>query len=337
MSYLRRIWNAVLMDFDKSIVIKTFEKQGLSYFSLSKVLSCLDIVSTPLNGNTRLDICIADFGPTVMLRRHNHGAVVEDAIVGENTLAIQLPLPNKELIERFQELPGGGGHSPFQMEGARSQWVFPQDLPMLHLHVDKRLLSQVIGHEAMKDYQELCHAHSRRAYDAQALLQASAALERALTLGLEYNKQGKEFDVVQVMSLLSDIFLPLVRSDLVEVKPSTRQKILSRSLDYIRENFKQPIRLADLATASSTSIRNLQIVFKQELDLSPNSYLLQFRLHRFREQLAVSSSVTKAAYSCGFKHLGRLTEQYAKVFSCNPSADLMVTPIEKSSFGKFFR
>jgi AraC-like DNA-binding protein len=322
------------MDFEKSIVIKTFEEQGLSYFSLLRLLPCLEITSTPLNGNTCLDICIADFGPMVILSRHNHGPAVEDAILGVNTVAIQLPVPNKEMVERFQGLPGGGGHSPFQMEGARFQWVIPQDFPVMHLHVDKRLLLKVIGLEAMKDYQELCNAHSRRAYEAQALLQSSEALAHALTLGREYSKQGKELDVTQVMSLLSDIFLPLVRSDLVEVKPSTRQKILIRTLDYIRDNFRQPIRLADLAGASSTSIRNLQIVFKQDLDLSPNSYLQQFRLHRFREQLTVSGSVTEAAYSCGFKHLGRLTEQYAKVFECNPSADLMAAPLDSLSLGR---
>jgi len=324
------------MDFEATFNIKTFEGRGLSYFSVLKSLPCLDITSTPLNGDSRLDMRIADFGPMVLLRRFNHGPAIEDAMVGSNTLAIQLPLARKEVVAQFQELPGGGGHSPFQMAGARSQWVIPQGMPMLHLHVDQRLLKQVIGGDAMKDYQELCNAQSRKAYEPMALMQAAGALERAITMAFEYEKNGSSLDQNMVNSLLADIFMPLIGSDLIEIKPSTRQKILSRSLDYIRDNFKQPIRLADLAKASSTSVRNLQIVFKQELDVSPNKYLQQFRLHRFREHLMVSSSVTEAAYSCGFKHLGRLTEQYARVFNRNPSADLMVKQGIDMELGDFF-
>ncbi len=324
------------MDLEETIIIKTFEGQRLSYFNVARSFHCLDMVSTPLNGDTYMDLSLVDLGPVVMMHRINHGPAVEDTVPAQDTLAIQLPLARKEVVAQFQDLPGGGGHSPFQMAGARSQWLIPQGLPMLHLHVRHSLLEQVMGREAMTDYQELCNAHSRKAYDPIAIMQASGALERAITLAFEYKKNGSELTQNMVASLLEDIFLPLTGSDLIEVKPSTRQKILSRSLDYIRDNFKLPVKLADLAEASSTSVRNLQIVFKQELDVSPNKYLQQFRLHRFRERLTVSSSVTEAAYSCGFKHLGRLTEKYTKAFNRNPSADLMVKPDNEVSLKGFF-
>ena len=324
------------MDFEGAFYIKTFELQGLSNLKFTQSLPCLDLVSTPLNGDSTHDLTIIDLGPVVMLRRCNYVPAVEDTVVKQHTLAIQLPIADKSVIARFQDLPGGSCHSPFQMPGARSQWLIPQDLPMLHLHVDRRLLLPMIGLQAKKDYQELCSAHSRKAYDSEALLQAATAMERAMSTAVEYKKQQKEMDSDTLSSLLRDIFLPLIKSDLSEVKVSTRQKILSRSLDHIRENFKQPIRLADLASASSTSVRNLQMVFKQELDISPNKYLQQFRLHRFRGLLAVSNSVTEAAYSCGFKHLGRLTELYARVFDRNPSSDLSVKAGSVAEVGSFF-
>ncbi len=324
------------MDYEETLNIKTFEGQGLSYFNVLRSLPCVDIISTPLNGDSCLDIRIADFGPMVMLHHLNDGPAVVDAVAEANTLSIQLPLARKKMVAQFQNLPGGGGHSPFQMAGARCQWVIPQGMPMLHLHVDKRLMLQVIGSQAMEDYQELCNAHSRKAYDPVTLMQAAGALERAITLAFVYKKYDRELDQAKVASLLADIVVPLISSDLIEVKSSTRQKILSRSLDYILQNFKLPIRLADLAEASSTSVRNLQIVFKQELNVSPNKYVQQFRLHRFREHLMVSRSVTEAAYNCGFKHLGRLTEQYTRVFNRKPSEDLLVKQDLKLNLGRFF-
>jgi transcriptional regulator GlxA family with amidase domain len=207
---------------------------------------------------------------------------------------------------------------------------------MLHLHIDRRFLSQVVGEQAKRDYLELCNAQSRKAYDANVLMQASLALERAMEVAENLHVQKKKMNYQIASGLVGDIFLPLIKSDLCEMKVSTRQKILSRSLDYIREHFNLPIRLSNIAEASSTSMRNLQIVFKQELDISPNRYLQQFRLHRFREQLMKSSSVSEAAYTCGFKHLGRLTELYAKAFERNPSADLMVKSSLDTEVGDFF-
>ncbi len=324
------------MDLENTIIIKTFEGQGLTYFNVARSFHCLDIIPTPLSTDAHMDLSIVDLGPVVMMRRTNHGSAVEDTVPAKDILAIHLPLARKDVVAQYQELPGGDAHSPFQMAGGRSQWLIPQGMPVLHLHVNQDLLLQVIGREAMKDYQELCNAHSRKAYDPIALMQAAGALERAITLAFEYKKNGSELTQSMVASLLEDIFLPLTSSDLIEVKASTRQKILSRSLDYIRDNFKSPIKLANLAEASSTSVRNLQIVFKQELDVSPNKYLQQFRLHRFREHLTISSSVTEAAYSCGFRHLGRLTEKYAKAFNRNPSADLMVQSDVSMNLEGFF-
>lgn len=324
------------MDFEDAFYIKTFKLQGLSNLKFVQALPCLNLISTPLIGDSSHDLNIVDIGPVVMLRRCNHASTIEDAFVKPHTLAIQLPIPDKSVIQRFQELPGGDSHSPFQMPGARSQWFIPQDLPMLHLHIDRRFLSQVVGEQAKRDYLELCNAQSRKAYDANVLMQASLALERAMEVAENLHVQKKKMNYQIASGLVGDIFLPLIKSDLCEMKVSTRQKILSRSLDYIREHFNLPIRLSNIAEASSTSMRNLQIVFKQELDISPNRYLQQFRLHRFREQLMKSSSVSEAAYACGFKHLGRLTELYAKAFERNPSADLMVKSSLDTEVGDFF-
>jgi len=123
-------------------------------------------------------------------------------------------------------------------------------------------------------------------------------------------------------------------SDIGDDKTTTRQKILGKALDCVHKQFALPLSLETLAQASSTSVRNLQIVFKQELGISPGSYIQQFRLHRFRHFLADASSVTEAAYAAGFKHLGRLTERYARVFKSNPSSHLSQTVRDRFDLGE---
>jgi len=165
---------------------------------------------------------------------------------------------------------------------------------------------------------------SRKAYDASILFTVAAATQHAIDVARASEESSVPLSATHVGNLITDILLPCIMSDLEDMKASTRQKILSKALDYIRDNHAKPIRLTGLADFVATSVRNLQMIFKQELGISPSRYIQQFRLHRFRHRLVSCSSVTEAAYNSGFKHLGRMTEQYAKVFSKYPSEDLLV-------------
>jgi len=310
------------MDLSKQVEIKTYTGQRLSYFDLAQSIRCVDLISTPLEGDAALDIELVDFGPLLIIKRVNHSAAIEDIQFGKHTLACQLPSADADSIESFLSLPGGDRYNPFQMAGEQARWLVPNHAAYFHIQFDQRWLKQVLGTQAMKDYQELCKAPSRRAYDESVFVQASMAAQRAMDAAQDALKTNIPLTKSQLEALASNILLPCIMSDIEEIKVSTRQKILSKAMDYIQEHHQKPIRLAEIASTVSTSVRNLQMIFKQELNMSPSKYIQQFRLHRFRHHLATSSSVTEAAYGSGFKHLGRLTEQYAKVFDRYPSEDL---------------
>lgn len=310
------------MDLQPALNIKSYNNQGLDYFHVSQASPCLDMIATPLEGDARLDLSIVDFGPMVLIKRRNSSAAIEQYQFSKHVLAIQLPVANGESVEHFQSLLGGLSHRPFLTAGARAHWTIPADMWLYQLHIDARWLEEILGPQAMSDYIELSHAASRKAYDRQALFAAASACEYMLANGMASATQGKALMPHQLHNMITGILLPCIMSDIGDNKTTTRQKILGKALNYVHEEFARPLSLETLAQASSTSVRNLQIVFKQELGISPGSYIQQFRLHRFRHFLADASSVTEAAYAAGFKHLGRLTERYARVFKNNPSSHL---------------
>jgi methylphosphotriester-DNA--protein-cysteine methyltransferase len=321
------------MDLSKQVEIKTYTGQRLSYFDLAQSIRCIDLISTPLEGDATLDLELVDFGPLLIIKRINHRAAIEDIQYGADTLACQLPCTDDKAIESFLSLPGGDRYNPFQMPGSQARWLVPQGVSFFHIQFDQRWLEQVLGHQTMQDYQELCKAPSRRAYDESLFVHAAVAAQKAMDTAYDILANNKVMNKNQLEALATDILLPCIMSDIEEIKESTRQKILSKAMDYIRDNHQKTIRLADMASMVSTSVRNLQMVFKQELGVSPSKYIQQFRLHRFRHQLPLSSSVTEAAYNSGFKHLGRLTEQYAKVFDNYPSEDLSAASTMELDFG----
>lgn len=323
------------MDVSRKI-IRTFSGHQLSYFDLSQVTPCLDMVATPLAGDGQVEMAIVDFGPMMLIKRRNTEAAVEQYQFPAHMIAIQLPFAERDNISSFQNVLGGISHSPFLSAGASVRWIIPANTWMYQLHIDSRWLTTVLGQDAMNDYVELTCAASRKAYDWQALFKVGLACEKALEIGFAKKAQDEQVNTAELERIARDILMPCIFSDVDENKCTTRQKILGRALDFIHHHSIESISLKQLAQAASTSVRNVQIVFKQELGVTPIAYIQQFRLHRFRHRLSYAKSVTEAAYASGFKHLGRLTERYAGVFNNTPSVHLTKGSMVQLNVGDLF-
>jgi transcriptional regulator GlxA family with amidase domain len=80
---------------------------------------------------------------------------------------------------------------------------------------------------------------------------------------------------------------------------------------------------AELAAASSTSVRSLQENFRRSLGTSPLQYLRDLRLEKVRTELLSAergtATVTQVAARWGFVHLGRFATAYRQRFAERPS------------------
>src|SRR5262249_51284412 len=97
--------------------------------------------------------------------------------------------------------------------------------------------------------------------------------------------------------------------------------------EYIAANWQQPITIEKLAQISNASARSIFYSFKERRGYSPMAFVKQVRLRHARELLRKSSgatSVTEAAYSCGFNNLGHFAKDYFLAFGERPSETLNV-------------
>lgn len=96
--------------------------------------------------------------------------------------------------------------------------------------------------------------------------------------------------------------------------------------EIMRAHWDEPLSMLDLAQQLGVSLRSLQLAFKQVHDgKSPRDYFNRVRLEQARVRLMLakdSENVTTIAVDCGFFHLGRFSQTYARVFGERPSDTL---------------
>jgi AraC-like DNA-binding protein len=121
---------------------------------------------------------------------------------------------------------------------------------------------------------------------------------------------------------------------LLTLQPSNISHIIERSdrranpreiriaLDYMHANLAEPITLSDIARAAGMNVRTLQKGFQRIFGQSPMQVLRNARLDTAHYLLAARQdppTVSEAAYSCGFSHLGRFSSYYKDRFGSLPS------------------
>lgn len=76
---------------------------------------------------------------------------------------------------------------------------------------------------------------------------------------------------------------------------------VARAVEYIQNNFLEPIRVSDIADYVGISRGYLHKLFLEVLSQSPQDYLVSFRMTRGAELLSVTElSIEEIALSCGY-------------------------------------
>lgn len=112
-------------------------------------------------------------------------------------------------------------------------------------------------------------------------------------------------------------------SALLASAPSTITNMhLRRAVQFIHANMSKPIAIGDIAEASGTTSRSLQLYFQSEFALSPMRYLKRQRLLLARRLILQSENdrtLGEIIYEAGFSHFGRFSSEYRDLFGEAPS------------------
>ena len=106
----------------------------------------------------------------------------------------------------------------------------------------------------------------------------------------------------------------------IQMKKQQAKSIhVERAIDYIYENYSKNISVTDIAEYLGIDRTYLYRLFKEEYDMSPQKYLLNFRLKTAMNKLEGGNmSIADIAYSCGFNDASAFCHQFKKVYKDTP-------------------
>ncbi len=111
-----------------------------------------------------------------------------------------------------------------------------------------------------------------------------------------------------------------------DLTASTRQYVVNKARDYMREHVDEPITVSDLCAHIRVSRRTLQYSFQDVLGTNPARYLRNMRLNgarrEIRRQTDERTPVADIAARWGFWHPSRFAAEYKSLFGELPSATL---------------
>ena len=132
------------------------------------------------------------------------------------------------------------------------------------------------------------------------------------------------------LELLGYFYLILSRitnsSQIAQTSPE--ELYLQKALDYIHNNYGYPIYIQNLSRQIGIDRSYLYKLMERKFHLSPQQYLIEYRLTKAREMLKNTSlSITEITFSCGFKDTSSFCRIFKKrtgispgMFRKNPSA-----------------
>jgi AraC family transcriptional regulator, ethanolamine operon transcriptional activator len=111
-----------------------------------------------------------------------------------------------------------------------------------------------------------------------------------------------------------------------DLTASTRQYVVDKARDYMREHVEEPITVSDLCAHIRVSRRTLQYSFQDVLGTNPARYLRNMRLNgarrEIRRQTDERTPLADIAAHWGFWHPSRFAAEYKSLFGELPSATL---------------
>ena len=101
---------------------------------------------------------------------------------------------------------------------------------------------------------------------------------------------------------------------------SSKRLLIKNILDYIEENYAEPITLNTLADRVHISKEYLCRIFSSMSESSPIEYLNRYRIQKSAYMLmSTSKRVSEISLSCGFNSSSYFNKLFLRYMGCTPT------------------
>ena len=129
----------------------------------------------------------------------------------------------------------------------------------------------------------------------------------------------KELELEKLKELIKEI---IEKYTLLEEKENKEEpELIKKVEEYINKNIEEQISLEDISKAVSYDESYITRVFKKKYGLTPHAYIINKRVQKAKEKLALSKDVNLAQLSneVGFYDQSHFSKVFKKVFAMTPN------------------
>ena len=120
---------------------------------------------------------------------------------------------------------------------------------------------------------------------------------------------------------LKELLIRLMQTqarNLVEKNTLKNQSRIGFVADFIKKNLHQKLSIDAIAKMAYVSKSNFFKMFKEELGLSPNEFIIHERIKKAKELLSQQNSVSETAFSTGFSDTNYFIRVFKQVEGVTP-------------------
>ncbi|MGU3376014.1 helix-turn-helix domain-containing protein [Chryseobacterium sp. M5A1_1a] len=153
-------------------------------------------------------------------------------------------------------------------------------------------------------------------FNNQAL---ASATNNIMRIAMDDNSQKDIMADFALKELLIRLMQTQARS-LVEKNIVKNRSRIGFVVDYIKRNLHQKLSIDSIAKLAYVSKSNFFKMFRDELGVSPNDFILQERINRAKELLAGQNSIKETAFQTGFSDTNYFTRVFKQLVGVTPKS-----------------
>ncbi|MEG0927068.1 MULTISPECIES: helix-turn-helix transcriptional regulator [Chryseobacterium] len=151
-------------------------------------------------------------------------------------------------------------------------------------------------------------------FNNQAL---ASATNNIMRIAMDDNSQKDIMADFALKELLIRLMQTQARS-LVEKNLVKNRSRMGFVVDYIKRNLHQKLSIDSIAKLAYVSKSNFFKMFRDELGVSPNDFILQERISKAKELLAGQNSIKETAFQTGFSDTNYFTRVFKQLVGVTP-------------------
>ncbi|KUJ52675.1 helix-turn-helix domain-containing protein [Chryseobacterium sp. JAH] len=145
----------------------------------------------------------------------------------------------------------------------------------------------------------------------------TSATNNIMRIAMDDNSEKDIMADFALKELLIRLMQTQARS-MVEKNLAKNKSRIGFVVDYIKNNIHQKLSIDSIAKLAYVSKSNFFKMFKDELGTSPNDFILQERINKAKELLALKNSIKETAFQTGFSDTNYFTRVFKQLVGVTP-------------------